>query len=56
MSYGSRPPYWRIASVALVASAIGVASILLPMGEMDDFIRSYWLVAIVSVGTRSSPR
>lgn len=42
-------PYQRVALVALVAAAVGVASILLPMGEMDDFLKSYWLVAIVSV-------
>jgi hypothetical protein len=39
----------RVATVALIASAVGVVSILLPMGEMDDFLRSYWLVAVVSV-------
>lgn len=42
-------PYQRIALLALVASALGVASVLLPIGEMDDFLKSYWLVAIVSV-------
>src|SRR5688572_12655172 len=42
-------PYQRVASVALVASAVGLAAILLPIGEMDDFLRSFWLVAIVSV-------
>ncbi len=42
-------PYRHVAAVALVASAVGLAFILLPMGEMDDFLKSYVLVAIVSV-------
>ena len=32
-----------------MASAVGLASILVPIGEMDDFLKSYVLVAIVSV-------
>ena len=49
MAESNSLPYPRIASVALVASAVGLASILLPIGEMDDFLKSYVLVAIVSV-------
>lgn len=43
-------PYSRVVLAALVASAVGLTSILLPIGEMDDFLKSYVLVAIVSVG------
>ena len=49
MSESTPFPYQRVALVALAASAVGLSSVLLLMGEMDDFLRSYVLVAIVSV-------